>query len=224
MGKFYQRIHFESLESTNDYVKRHQTTLSNHTLVTTDFQSKGRGQRNRNWKSAPGLNFMGSFYKKTNTVKAHTPMMQGVLTIVNHLDSLGIKADIKPPNDVYVLGKKIAGILAEVIHNKHKHTIIGIGYNVNESKQAPATSLLNLTGRTHDLEAMTEDLTHFMEAVETLDFSTLFQNYTARIPFERITVYNGTEHIGRLESIDHNFQCIVAGEAFPCEQMTFQYE
>ncbi|MFW5894605.1 MAG: biotin--[acetyl-CoA-carboxylase] ligase [Bacillota bacterium] len=224
MGGHYERIHFESTESTNNYVKQHHATLSDHTLVTTGFQSKGRGQRDRNWTSAPGLNFMGSFYKKTNTVRTHTPMMQGVLTVVKHLDSLGIRAEIKPPNDVYVSGKKIAGILAEVIHNNEKHTIIGIGYNVNEPKEAPATSLLNLTGRMHDLETLTENMTHFMETVETLDFSSLYESYKARIPFEHIRVSDGTKRLGKLETIDSDFQCVVAGETFPCERMTFHYE
>lgn len=220
----YSRIHFESVESTNDYVKSHLDTLSDHTLVTTDFQSKGRGQRERTWASDPGLNFLGSFYKRSSLKRHHTPMIQGVLTIVDLLDSIGVEAEIKPPNDVYVEGRKIAGILSEVIHNKEKHVIIGIGFNVNEKKGMPAIALSNITGHDYDLESVTNDIMRTMEYVETLDFPTLFNRYVSHIPFGKIVAFNDSDFLGPLESIDQAFQCTVGEDKFPCEALRFQYK
>ena len=71
---------------------------------------------------------------------------------------------IKWPNDVQVGGKKICGVLPElprpVSHSRPlpKRLVLGVGMNVNNSwQEAPAevaslaTSIIDLTGRTHDL-------------------------------------------------------------------------
>ncbi|MFP4078411.1 MAG: biotin--[acetyl-CoA-carboxylase] ligase [Bacillota bacterium] len=219
----YKRTHFESLESTNDYVKNHLETLPDHTLITTDFQSKGRGRRERTWESLPGFNFLGTFYKRSSGVRQHEPMIQGVLSIIGTLESLGIDAEIKPPNDVYVRGRKIAGILSEVIHNNKKHVIIGIGFNVNEPKATPAIALSEVTGSVHDLEGITDTIIRHMAIEETRNFATLFERYVARIPFGRIVAFKNSDRLGFLESIDGDFRCVVDGTPFPCEALRFQY-
>lgn len=71
---------------------------------------------------------------------------------------------IKWPNDVLVGGKKICGVLPELprpvshVRPLPKRIVLGVGINVNNPLQtappevaALATSLLDLTGRTHDL-------------------------------------------------------------------------
>ncbi|MFH1269139.1 MAG: hypothetical protein ABIK89_25710, partial [Planctomycetota bacterium] len=59
------------------------------------------------------------------------------------------------PNDVFVNGRKLAGILVEVLQNRR--LVVGIGLNANNSiREAPsplqktATSLVDLTGTRHN--------------------------------------------------------------------------
>jgi BirA family biotin operon repressor/biotin-[acetyl-CoA-carboxylase] ligase len=73
------------------------------------------------------------------------------------------------PNDVMVQGRKLAGILVEVLSNRHH--IVGIGLNTNNSLvEAPpelrptATTLLDLTGTVHDQTTMLVDLLNHLES------------------------------------------------------------
>ena len=63
---------------------------------------------------------------------------------------------LKWPNDVYLAGRKLAGILIEVSAQSPNHAVIGIGLNVNNSfAQAPGQlretgiSLLDQSGQSH---------------------------------------------------------------------------
>ena len=51
-------IHFETIDSTNTYLKENYEKLDNFTFVSADFQSAGRGRNNRNWKSEKGENLL----------------------------------------------------------------------------------------------------------------------------------------------------------------------
>jgi BirA family biotin operon repressor/biotin-[acetyl-CoA-carboxylase] ligase len=65
---------------------------------------------------------------------------------------------IKWPNDIYVLEKKLCGILIEnsLSGGRIQHSIIGIGMNINETRFAPdlpnAISLGMITGNDYDIE------------------------------------------------------------------------
>ena len=67
------------------------------------------------------------------------------LAIVRFLESLQLKAEIKWPNDIYLNGKKIAGILIEnhLRGDSFRYSVVGIGLNVNQEsfKVAKATSV-----------------------------------------------------------------------------------
>ncbi len=70
----------------------------------------------------------------------------------------GIKADIKPPNDVLIGGKKICGILTEKTGDS---LIIGVGLNVNNPSfpaDLPATSLFIICAREFDLDDLLSGL------------------------------------------------------------------
>ena len=57
------------------------------------------------------------------------------LAAVESLDKRGLKAKLKWPNDIFVSGKKIGGILCEtkIIKKEIKNMVIGVGLNVNET-------------------------------------------------------------------------------------------
>lgn len=221
--KSYEVLKFESLESTNDYVKARLGSIRDRTLVVAGFQTLGRGRRDRTWESVADMNFLGTFYKRETKSSVYQSMMIGVVAVVRALDALGVKACIKPPNDVYVNDRKIAGILAEVIHRNDQHVIIGMGINVNEHKDPPAISLHDVTRRPHDLDRFTAHIISTMESLEAERGQVIFDHYLRYIPFGRISAYN-KEVQGVLESIDRSFNCIVGGEEVSCGSLTFEYK
>lgn len=87
----------DCLSSTNTYAREHIQDLDNMSVVAALAQTGGRGQGEHTWESEPGRNLLIS-----DAVAC---------SVVQLLDEYGIKAWIKPPNDVWVGEKKICGIL-----------------------------------------------------------------------------------------------------------------
>ena len=61
------------------------------------------------------------------------------LSVAQLLEVYDLKPSVKWPNDVLVQGKKISGILCEIVKsNKNVYGILGIGLNVNSMKESLA--------------------------------------------------------------------------------------
>ena len=130
-------LHFESIDSTNTFLKNNYQNLNDMTFVSADYQTQGKGRTNRKWISENGNNLLFSLlildreliqkYQDISIVTAYS--------IVQVLKDLGIKnASIKWPNDVYVNDSKIAGVLLEAItKNEIECLIVGVGINVNST-------------------------------------------------------------------------------------------
>lgn len=151
---------FESLASTNDYLKESGNTPC---VCLAEMQTAGRGRMERQWHSPFGQNIYLSM-RFPLTKKAHE--LSGLSLVIGlaickaieEICSLQQAPHVKWPNDVLVDGKKIAGTLIEC--NKDA-IIIGIGMNVNmdEAKiNQPWTSLRKLTGAYHDRNVLCAEL------------------------------------------------------------------
>lgn len=133
-----KQIHFESIDSTNTYLKNNYKNLDNLTFVSADEQTSGKGRSNRKWISEKGKNLMFSLLikdeKLINNFKSLS--ISSAYTIIKVLEEYGLKdLSIKWPNDVYVKDKKICGILLESISiEKIEALIVGIGLNVNQKE------------------------------------------------------------------------------------------
>ena len=122
----------------------------------------GRGQRANRWESAAhkGLWFSILLRPKIDigeSLRLSTWAIQSVAATIQR--ELGLDAAVKPPNDVYIAGKKVAGVLVEMRaqRNAPHLAIIGIGINVNhrpedfsEEFQARAASLAMFLDRQLD--------------------------------------------------------------------------
>ena len=150
--------------STNTYLSRLAATLPGGTVIYTPSQTAGRGQKGNSWESEDGKNLTFSMLLKKPPVKARDQFYLSeiaALAVVKALTAVaGDGFTVKWPNDVYWQDKKICGMLIE---NSLDGTgiatcIIGIGINVNQQtfvSDAPnPVSLINITGREHDLEAL----------------------------------------------------------------------
>lgn len=129
-------------------------------LLVADSQTSGRGRLARKWYSPPGVNLYFSLLLRPGASPADVPQLALVAGLalcqaVEHCCP-GILTAIKWPNDVFVNGRKLSGILcdmqaeADLVH----HVVIGVGVNVNAAPDSfpaeltrKATSLFAETGR-----------------------------------------------------------------------------
>jgi BirA family biotin operon repressor/biotin-[acetyl-CoA-carboxylase] ligase len=127
---------FESLPSSNDYLKNLTSTTSPH-ICLVEHQTNGRGRLGRSWASPFGRNIycsMSYVFKKDISEMAGLSLVVGILT-AKALETVDqrFKPHLKWPNDIYLEGKKVGGILIDLIAeaNGTCKAILGIGLNVN---------------------------------------------------------------------------------------------
>ncbi|MCU7833808.1 MAG: biotin--[acetyl-CoA-carboxylase] ligase [gamma proteobacterium symbiont of Taylorina sp.] len=106
-----------------------------YTVLVAEYQSKGQGRRQKKWQSPLGANlyFSVQFHLNEMVNIAFIPLIVA-RSICNALSDQGINnCKIKWPNDIYLDGKKIAGVLSESRYCNEKGFIIvvGIGININ---------------------------------------------------------------------------------------------
>ena len=136
-------------------------------LVYTDEQTHGRGQRGSFWHSEPSKNLIFSVFVKLNqfNVERQFELNQAVsLSLISILKKYLSDIQIKWPNDIMSDNYKIGGILIEntVRNVTIKHSIIGIGLNINQtnfpSHIPNASSLKKLLGKDFNLEKLLQDI------------------------------------------------------------------
>ena len=141
-------IRFDTIPSTNDYLKAHFRELDEFTLVKADYQTAGRGQFRRTWESLPRQNILFSMLLKKNLSEDRVRRCERATldSLLAFFASYGISARIKLPNDIYVNDEKIAGMLIETKQTAgvYDYLIIGVGLNVRQkefSSDFSATSM-----------------------------------------------------------------------------------
>jgi BirA family biotin operon repressor/biotin-[acetyl-CoA-carboxylase] ligase len=118
------RVHHRVTDSTNERAKELAAAGAPHgTLVSADEQTAGRGRQGRMWTAAPGEALLLSLVLRSPDELV--PLRAAVAVA----ESLPITAQIKWPNDVWVGGKKISGILVEG-RPQEGWAVLGIGLNV----------------------------------------------------------------------------------------------
>jgi BirA family biotin operon repressor/biotin-[acetyl-CoA-carboxylase] ligase len=151
-------IQLNSVDSTNSYASRllRQETVTEGTVILAVHQTQGKGQAGNNWESHDGKNLLFSiilwpdFLRADKQFYLSMSISNGILDFIAPIEK---PVGIKWPNDIYLNGRKVAGILIEntIIANNLHTSIIGIGLNVNQcvfSKHLPNPTSLSLeTGK-----------------------------------------------------------------------------
>lgn len=134
-------IYLDSCGSTNTVASKlieAEECIEDGTLIITDKQTQGKGQRNTEWHSEPNANLTFSIVKFPKFLAPS----QGFY--LNFIASLAVynalkkwytpQLKVKWPNDIYYGDKKICGILIEstIMGKSILSSIIGIGINVNQ--------------------------------------------------------------------------------------------
>lgn len=142
---FVEHVDFHpTLESTNSHAIHlaDQADLPRPLLVLTESQTGGRGRGSNQWWSTEGSLTFSLLIELGSLSGDRIPQLSLTigLALCQAVEALAPMADValKWPNDVYLDGKKLAGILIELPPNSNPQAIIGIGLNVNNSfEQAP---------------------------------------------------------------------------------------
>jgi BirA family biotin operon repressor/biotin-[acetyl-CoA-carboxylase] ligase len=214
-------IYLPAITSTNRVAKEAaQKEMQEGTLVITDHQTEGRGRLDRTWWSPPGKDLLFSLIFRPVVTITQTFR----LTVVSSLaiaeairQETELETLIKWPNDIFIKGKKIAGILSEVSGTSERleYVIVGIGINVNSNPAVypeihdSATSLRRELRqdfpRLELLAAVLKRIETYYQRLQEGDFSSLKNRWDALsiITNKSVSVKSmGSAYEGIAESID----------------------
>lgn len=136
-GRLWPMHIHEEIDSTNaEALRAISAGRQAPFLVLAEHQSAGRGRRGRNWSSPFAQNL---YYSLVLRIDGGMRQLEGLslvvgLAVMRTLQSVGVNAaGLKWPNDVLANGRKIAGILLELVGDPADvcHVVLGIGVNVN---------------------------------------------------------------------------------------------
>lgn len=123
---------FDTLPSTNDYCETHD--FGEDTAIIAREQTGGKGTKGRSFSSPRGGVYLSLVrYYPCKAENSFSLMIASCMAVVKTLELYGVRADVKWPNDVFLNGKKICGILIKNSFEGEnvKKSITGIGVNVN---------------------------------------------------------------------------------------------
>ena len=153
----------ESCGSTNDEARALGDAGSPAgSVVVANTQSAGRGRRGAAWFGAPGDSLAFSILWRTQAPKPLWPRLALItgLAVAEACEAWVPWVGIKWPNDAWIGGRKVAGILVEAGAD---FVVVGVGINVNtpafpEAIAASATSLARECGRAVDRATLLADV------------------------------------------------------------------
>ena len=179
-------------------------------VVLAEEQTAGRGRAGRKWHSerAAGIYVTLLLRPKLAPVQAPLLTMMAGLSAHSAVQALtGLAVDLKWPNDLLILGKKLGGILTEMHAEpgQIRFVIVGIGLNVNQERFPGelaniATSLHAETGKPQSrmellvrlLREFESDYNRFLrEGVASV--VARFESISTYARGKRVRVTNGTE-------------------------------
>lgn len=121
--------------STNDWAKQEAFTTANEVrLFLTQHQTAGRGRGQNKWTDAG----QDQAFLSTWSIPLGAPPSPVLspligLAIFRAVSATWLSPDwgLKPPNDIYIKGKKVAGLLIEVIQQGNQtQLLVGMGLNL----------------------------------------------------------------------------------------------
>lgn len=185
-------IKLNATDSTNTFLNElaKNNPLESPTVVVTDNQTGGRGQRNSTWHFVPGKSLAMSIYIEPKLLLAQDQFYLSMLvslSVQKVLEELDVpKLRVKWPNDILSRSKKLVGILIEntIKQGRISSCIIGIGVNVNTDFTAALPKMGSMFTQAHKTFAVEdvatrilEDLIPKIEGMGKEDYVELKKNY-----------------------------------------------
>ena len=126
----------EETGSTNaDLAEAARAGAPGGTVLVADHQTTGRGRLGRSWTAPPGSGFALSVLLRPEVALERwtwLPLLAGLAVSDALRQQTGLPAEVKWPNDVVVLGRKLCGVLAERVEtDSGPAVVLGMGVNVS---------------------------------------------------------------------------------------------
>ena len=144
-----KRICLDAVDSTNRYLRALAEGGAAHgTLVVADRQTAGRGRLDRRFESPLGGLYLSVLLRPTSGVLDTTLLTaSAALAAAEAIEAAvpSLRIGIKWVNDLYIDGKKLAGILCESVLSPEggaAYAIVGIGVNLRRGVLSPSLSSL----------------------------------------------------------------------------------
>ena len=159
--------YFSSTGSTNEEaIKLACDGAPAGTLVVADEQTSGRGRGDRRWFTPAGSGLAVSIVLRPTLPSrqiSHVALLGAIATVQAIKSICNLQPQSKWPNDVWVNGKKVAGILGESTHGPvgPEWVILGIGINVSSGPPAG-------TPTRHPFSCLEEQSGHAINRLELL--------------------------------------------------------
>jgi len=164
--------------STNDHARRLALAGAPHgTVVVAEQQTAGRGRQGRVWSAPTGRALTLSALGRLPAARLEPLPLAVALAVCEACEAVApVECRIKWPNDVWIDGRKVAGVLIEG-RPLDGWAVIGIGLNVNtaqdefpEELRGSAVSLRIAAGRQIERDAALDALlTRLADWVARLD-------------------------------------------------------
>ncbi len=191
-------IRFDSVGSTNNYIKSNSSLLEEGTVVVSKIQTSGRGRSNHSWMSDEGnLYFSFLINGYISRSKIFELLAKVSNTVIRLLRDFNIKSEIKYPNDILIEDKKICGILIESYGALEiDYVVVGVGINVNQldfrDLNDKATSMKKILGINTEVEQVLEKFIEHYNVLENIPFTEIFNDYLKySLIIGKRTNYNG---------------------------------
>ncbi len=211
------------------------------TAVVAEQQTAGIGRHGHSWHSEPGAGLYVSVVLRLELPPSEMPVLTLALGIAAGEAialSTGLPCDLRWPNDILAGGKKVAGILVQIVDNA---AIAGIGINVNHLSFPPeltaeATSIRLALGCEIDREMLLQQLLKSIQDLcqvfLTEGKATILRLFSAASSFasgKHVTVDQGggkrlegitdgltPEGFLRVRKMDGAIELVIAGGVRPC--------
>ncbi|MEO8563064.1 MAG: biotin--[acetyl-CoA-carboxylase] ligase [bacterium] len=124
---------FASVSSTLDVAHTIAADAPSGTVIVADEQTSGRGRHGRRWASPPGAGLWLTLIERPTDARALDVLaLRCGLFAAEALDALAAgPIGVKWPNDLYVRGAKLAGVLIETRWRGTKPEWVAIGFGLN---------------------------------------------------------------------------------------------
>lgn len=138
------------------------------TVAVAEHQTEGRGRLGRTWVDEPGRSLLCSVVLRPARPVQDWPALTGIAgeATADAVEAVtALRPSIKPPNDLLLDGRKLAGILAEAQEGR---IVLGIGVNVGAAPYEGAAALGEETDRAALLAELLARLERAFEVWESL--------------------------------------------------------
>lgn len=192
--------HLPQVNSTMDWLKNQP--LMDRRAVIADSQTQGRGRRGGQWRSPTGNLYLSFSLKTTQILIDKLPFIMAI-AMCNALGNVPIS--LKWPNDLWINGQKLGGILIE---RSHDFAICGIGLNILSAPEN-ATSLKNYGVNVTALDLTNAYLDKIDAWIDREDWVKAWNDRAAFISDMVSFNHGGIIKSGIFEGIDHRGRAVL---------------